>query len=150
MASSESLTPFLGMWTFERMDDERYHETLGKQGLPWAVRKLLQHFEAAREFVQSPDGTFVFRSKMLTGSWNELGLNEPTTFSVLGYTIDTLVTWEEDCMLVSTMKTTAAEGFVSAGWTATTRITHAIEGEELCVTTIAPDGSYKMWLRRQA
>ena len=142
-------SPFLGLWTFSRMEDEQYHTVLEKQGLPWAVRRFLQAFTAQREMVIDESGKFLFKSKMLTGSWNELHCDEPTVFSVLGYTIDTLVAWENDgSLLVSTCKTTAADGFVTTGWTATTRITHEVVGDELEITTIAADGQYKMWMTR--
>jgi len=43
------------------------------------------------------------------GSWNEINADQQKTFSVLGYTIDTIVTWEDNGhTLVSTMTTTAA------------------------------------------
>ena len=141
--------PFIGLWTYARMEDEQYHAALAKQGLPWAVRKLLQAFTAQREFVVEADGRFLFRSKMLTGSGNELHIDEPTVFSVLGYTVDTLVTLEAGPLLVSTCTTTAADGFVTSGWTETTRITHAIdENGELVITTIASAGEYRMWMTR--
>lgn len=131
------------------MEDDSYHHVLGQQGLPWAVRKLLQQFTAQREFLMDVGG-FLFRSKMLTGSWNELRVDSPTVFSVLGYTVDTLITWEDEGRrLVSTMKTTAAEGVLTSGWTSTTRIAHELdERGELIVTTIAPEGQYRMWMSR--
>jgi len=140
-----------GLWTYARMEEEKYHEVLGKQGMPWAISKLLQQFTAQREFVGEADGRFLFRSKMLTGSWNELHPDTPTTFSVLGYTVDTLVTWEDGGkLLVSTMKTTASDGYFTSGWEAVTRITHAITADgELAVTTIAPEGEYVMWMTRE-
>ena len=132
------------------MEDEQYHSVLQKQGLPWAIRKLLQAFTAQREMIIDGNGEFLFRSKMLTGSWNELHCDVPTTFTVLGYTVDTLVAWEDDgALLVSTMKTTAEDGYISSGWTATTRITHAVVGDELEITTIAAEGQYKMWMARE-
>ena len=142
--------PWIGLWTYARQDDAAYHEILGKQGLPWAIRKLLQQFTAQRQFVMDGDRV-LFRSKMLTGSWNELHADEPTTFTVLGYTIDTLVTWEDEGkLLVSTMKTTADDGYFTSGWQATTRITHAVTPDgELEITTIAAEGQYKMWMTRQ-
>jgi len=86
---------------------------------------------------------------MLTGSWNELHADEPTTFSLLGYSIDTLVTWENDgTRLVSTMKTTAADGYFTSGWSTTTIITHELHDGELVVQTIAPEGEYTMWFTR--
>ena len=46
---------------------------------------------------------------MCAGSWNEISADQPTTFTVLGYTVDTLVTWENGGRtLVSTMTSTAA------------------------------------------
>ena len=46
---------------------------------------------------------------MCAGSWNEINADQQKTFSVLGYTIDTIVTWEDNGhTLVSTMTTTAA------------------------------------------
>lgn len=146
---SMAASPFLGLWTYASMDEEQYHHVLGQQGLPWAVRKLLQQFTAQREFCFDADG-FLFRSKMLTGSWNELRVDTPTVFSVLGYTVDTLITWEENAsVLVSTMKTTAADGYFTSGWSATTRIAHAICAGELVVTTITPEGEYRMTMTRQ-
>ena len=140
------------------MDDENYHDVAGKQGVPWAIRKLLQKFTPQREckFVQGGDDQtekrFLFRSKMLTGTWNELAPDEPTTFSVLGYNIDTLVTWEEDGrLLVATTKTTASDGYFTSGWTATTRITHAVTANgEMEIVTITPEGEYKMYMTRSA
>jgi len=120
---------------------------LGAQGLPWAVRKFLMQFVAQREFLEDDDG-FLFRSKMLTGSWNELRVATPTTFSVLGYKVDTLITWEEDGrLLVSKMDTTAAEGYFTSGWSTMTRITHERAGNELLITTQAPEGQYRMWMQ---
>lgn len=61
----------------------------------------------------------------------------------------TLVTWENDGhTLVSTMTTTAAEGYFTSGWTATTRIEHTLEDGELVIKTIAPEGTYLMWMER--
>ena len=111
MGCAPDLTPWLGVWTQARQEEEAYNRALEAQGLPWAVRKLLQHWVAMREFRREADGALLFRSKMLTGFWNELHPEEPTNFSVLGYSIDTLVTWEDDgATLVATMKTTAADG----------------------------------------
>ena len=110
MGCAPDLTPWLGVWTQARQEEEAYNRALEAQGLPWAVRKLLQHWVAMREFRREADGALLFRSKMLTGFWNELHPEEPTNFSVLGYSIDTLVTWEDDgATLVATMKTTAAD-----------------------------------------
>lgn len=75
---------WLGLWTYNRMEDSEYEAVLEAQGLPWAVRKLLQAFTAQREFVIDETGTFLFRSKMLTGSWSSLHADEPTTFTILG------------------------------------------------------------------
>jgi hypothetical protein len=145
-SSPAKSSKFLGLWTYTRMEDDDYHRVLGEQGLPWAVRALLQQFTAQREFLEDGDG-FLFRSKMLTGSWNELRINVPTTFTVLGYTIDTLITWEDEGqLLVSTMKTTSADGYIISGSTNTTRITHAIDAGELVITTITPEGQYRMWM----
>ena len=145
----ENARPLLGHWTFTRQDDEQYHIVLQTQGLPWAIRKLLQVFVAEREFVLEADGRLLFRSKMLTGSWNELHVDTPSTFSVLGYTIEAVLTWEDDGRtLVSTTKTTAADGYFSSGWTATTRMTHTMVGTELEITTIAPEGQYKYWMSK--
>ena len=94
--ATASNTAFLGLWTYARMEDEQYHSVLQKQGLPWAIRKLLQAFTAQREMIIDGNGEFLFRSKMLTGSWNELHCDVPTTFTVLGYTVDTLVAWEDE------------------------------------------------------
>ena len=120
--------------------------------MPWAIRKLCQQFKAQREFIAPPGKSFLLRAKMLTGSWNELHANEPTTFSVLGYTVDTLVTWENDGRtLVSTMTTTAADGWVMSGWTSTSRITHELTMDgELEVNTIVPEGEYKMWFSKDS
>lgn len=151
MASSSPAksSKFLGLWTYTRMEDDDYHRVLGEQGLPWAVRALLQQFTAQREFLEDGDG-FQFRSKMLTGSWNELRVNVPTTFTVLGYTIDTLITWEDEGqLLVSTMKTTSADGYIISGSTNTTRITHAIDAGELVITTITSEGQYRMWMNAE-
>ncbi len=83
-------------------------------------------FTAEREF-KMDEGGFVLASKMLGGFWNQLHANEPTKFEVLGYSIQTLVTWEDDGRtLVSTMTTHSAEGYIAAAWTTTTRITHTI------------------------
>ena len=144
------LTPWLGLWTEVRVDEESYNRVLGASGVPLVVCKLLRQFSAQREFCLPPGKPLLFRSKMLTGSWNELNPDMPTVFSVLGYTINTLVTWEDDGRtLVSTMTTTASEGYVFSGWTSTTRITHEVTGDgELEVTTIAPEGEYKFWARR--
>merc|ERR1712087_125947 len=143
-------SPWAGRWTQARTDDESYEAVLSASGIPWAVHKLLQQFSAEREFVVSAGKPFLFRSKMLTGSWNELTPDDPTTFSVLGYSIHTLVTWEnQGTTLVSTMRTTAEDGWLTSGWSTTTRITHELtEAGELLVTTIAPEGEYRMWMRR--
>ena len=145
-----NLTPWLALWTYSRMDDDAYDKVLAAQGLPWAVRKLLQAFTAQREFVIDDANRFFFKSKMLTGSWNGLHPDCPTNFSVLGYSIETLVTWEDEGrLLVSTMKTTASDGFITSGWDSTTRITHALQEDgELLITTIAPEGQYCMWMKR--
>ena len=148
-SSPAKSSKFLGLWTYTRMEDDDYHRVLGEQGLPWAVRALLQQFTAQREFLEDGDG-FLFRSKMLTGSWNELRVNVPTTFTVLGYTIDTLITWEDEGqLLVSTMTTTSADGYIISGMTNTTRITHAIDADELVITTITPEGQYRMWMHAE-
>ena len=43
------------------------------------------------------------------GNWNEVNVDQPAAFTVLGYKMDTLVTWEDDGRtLVSTITTTAA------------------------------------------
>ena len=48
------------------------------------------------------------------------------------------------------MKTTAAEGFITSGWQTTTRITHTIDADGLlCITTIAPEGEYQMFMTRE-
>ena len=145
------LSPWLGVWTEVRGDDEAYHRVSGAAGVPWAIRKLCQQFKAQREFVVPPGKPFLLRAKMLTGSWNELHANEPTTFSVLGYTVETLVTWEnEGRTLVSTMTTTAADGWVMSGWTSTSRITHKLTADgELEVNTTVPEGEYKMWFAKE-
>ena len=59
MAASSSpakSSKFLGLWTYTRMEDDDYHRVLGEQGLPWAVRALLQQFTAQREFLEDCDG----------------------------------------------------------------------------------------------
>ena len=143
------LKPWLGLWTYDRMEDADYDRVLAAQGLPWAIRKLLQAFTAQREMVIDENGQFLFKSKMLTGSWNSLHADEPTNFAVLGYSVDTLVAWEDGGkMLVSTCKTTAADGYLTSGWTATTRITHTLDGDDLVITTIAEEGQYRMWMKR--
>jgi hypothetical protein len=77
-------------------------------------------FTAEREF-KVDEGGFVLASKMLGGFWNQLHADEPTTFSVMGYTIETLVTWEDGGnTLVSTCTTHSAEGYIAAAWTTTT------------------------------
>ena len=147
------VTPWLGLWTEVRTDEEAYNRVLGNAGVPWAIRKLLQQFAAQREFrLPTPGEPLLFRSKMLTGSWDELNPDTPTVFSVLGYTVDTLVTWENGGRtLVSTMTTTAADGYVLSGWSTTTRITHELTVDgELEVNTIAPEGEYKFWMTREA
>ena len=99
----------------------------------------------------APDGTFILRAKMLTGSWNELPADTPTNFSVLGYSVDTIVTWENGgTTLVNTSTTTAADGYFASGWTSTTRIEHELTAEgELCIRTITPDGEYCYWMTRE-
>jgi hypothetical protein len=147
------VTPWLGLWTEVRTDEEAYNRVLGSAGVPWAIRKLLQQFAAQREFrLPTPGEPLLFRSKMLTGSWDELNPDTPTVFSVLGYTVDTLVTGETGGRtLVSTMTTTAADGYVLSGWSTTTRITHELtEDGELEVNTIAPEGEYKFWMTQEA
>lgn len=84
---ASAMQPWTGLWTYARLEDEAYEHVLAQQGLPWAVRKLLQAFTAQREFVVDSEG-FLFRSKMLTGSWSELRPNIPTLFSILGYSIE--------------------------------------------------------------
>ena len=102
------------------------------------MRKFLQGFTAQRHFVVDKRG-FVLKAKMLTGSWNGLHADDPSNFTVLGYSIDTLVSWEGDGkLLVSTCTTTAADGWVTSGWSATARIEHALEGEELCISYVDP------------
>ena len=64
----EDLSPWLGLWTEARVDDDNYNLVLGASGVPWAVRKLLQQFAAQREFVLPPSAPFLFRSKILTGT----------------------------------------------------------------------------------
>ena len=149
--SDPSASEFLGLWTYTRMDDEAYHAVLAAQNVPWAIRKLLQAFTAQRDFIIDESGQFLFRSKMLTGSWNELHADSPTTFTLLGYTVDTLVTWEQTGkLLVSTMKTKADDGYFTSGCDTTTRITHQVKADELEVATITPEGTYTMWFARDA
>ena len=48
------------------------------------------------------------------------------------------------------MVTTAADGYFSAGWTKTTRITHSLtQAGEMVVDVIAPEGNYLQWLVRK-
>ena len=145
------MTPWLGKWTQATIDEEAYHRVLGEQGLPWAVRKLLQAFTSQREFALNESGRFELRSRMLTGSWNSVEpAVEPTAFSVLGYTIDTLVTWRDGGkMLVSTCTTSAADGYVLSGWSKTGHIEHWLdESDRLVVRTVTPEGNYLMWMTR--
>lgn len=116
----------------------------------------MTNFVAERKFALDAKG-FVLTSKMLgfdvlTKLWNSCYVDEPTEFSVLGYTVVATLTWEDEGRtLVSTTVTTAADGYVLSGWTATTRMTHRIDeetGEMVCVT-IAPEGEYANWLSKQ-
>ena len=88
---------------------------------------------------------------MLTGGYERLRAYEETVFSIMGYSIKTMITWEDGGnTVVSTMETTAEEGYFTAGWSKTTRITHTLDraSDEMVVNTIAEEGSYLMWLAR--
>ena len=136
-----------------RAEDEKFEALLAEQGFSWPFRKLIMSFTAEREFTLDDDGAFLFGSKMLTGSYNRLHAYEETIFSVMGYTIKTMITWEDGGdTVVSTMETTAEDGYFTSGWSKTTRITHTLDRErdEIVVNTIAAEGSYLMWLGRAA
>jgi hypothetical protein len=80
----------------------------------------------------------------------------------MGYSIDTRLTWEDQAttddgtpsldgkLCVTTMVTTAADGYIMSGWTKTTRITHALNQRgEMVVTVVDPAGQYLQWLARE-
>jgi hypothetical protein len=91
-----------------------------------------------------------------------IGVCVSQVFSVMGYSIDTRLTWEDQeitddgtasldgKLCVTTMVTTAADGYLLSGWTKTTRITHALnERGDMVVTVIDPAGQYLQWLTRE-
>jgi hypothetical protein len=123
--------------------------------------KLVQQFATVRIMELDEEGRFHFASKMLTGSLSWLYADEPTNFSIMGYSIDTLMTWEDQesidgaptldgKTLVTTMVTTAAEGYFTSGWTKSTRITHSLsQAGEMVIAVISPEGTYLQWLARK-
>ena len=161
------ITPWLGIWTGDgtsppfKFEQEKFEALLSQQGFPWPFVKLVQQFATVRKMEVDEEGRFHFASKMLTGSFSWLYIDDPTVFSIMGYSIDTLMTWEDQAeidgtptldgkTLVTTMVTTAAEGYFNAGWTKTTRITHSLNQQgEMVINVIAPEGSYLQWLARE-
>ena len=90
-------------------------------------------------------------STALKKFWNTCGMNDPTNFSVMGYSIVATLTWEDDgTTFVSTTVTSATEGYITSAWSTTTRMLHRIVDGEMEVTTIEPNGDqYKSWLTKQ-
>lgn len=151
----EDYSPWLGHWVQVRYEEEIFNEALAKQGFPYPLRQLMKNFIAERKFSVDDKGKFLLTSKMLGFDvikkfWNSCYVDDPTTFSVLGYTIVATLGWEDGgTTFASTTVTTAADGLFLKGWTATTRMTHRITDDgELEVTTISPDASYKNWFRK--
>ena len=86
---------------------QRPHELVTVACAPWGMHAAL-HARCSVSLHDVPASRDV-----CAGSWNEINADQQRTFSVLGYTIDTIVTWEDDGRtLVSTMTTTAAGGHV--------------------------------------
>ena len=148
-------TPWLGHWMQSRFEEEVFEAVLAKKGFPYPLRRLMTNFVAERKFFLDGD-RFMLTTKMLGFDtikkfWNTCPMNEPTSFSVLGYSIVATLTWEDDGnTFVSTTVTTSEEGYVLSGWTTTTRMTHRIEPNgEMAVTTIEPNGDrYTNWLTK--
>ena len=85
--------PWLGHWVQTRFEAEKFEEVLATQGFPYPLRMLMTSFIAERKFSLDADGRFLLTSKMLGFDvikkfWNSCYVNEPTMFSVLGYTIE--------------------------------------------------------------
>lgn len=166
-SAPSDLSPWLGVWTGDgtsppfKIEQDKFEALLTAQGFPWAFVKVVQQFATVRKMELDEQGRFHFASKMLTGSFSWLHADSPTTFSVMGYSIDTLMTWEDQAeidgaptldgkTLVTTMVTTAADGYVTTGWTTTTRITHSLTQQgDMVIDVISPDGSYLQWLARE-
>ena len=151
----EDITPWLGHWVQVRFEEEIFAAALAKQGFPYPLQRLMTNFIAERKFSVDERGKFMLTSKMLGFDvikkfWNSCYVDEPTTFSVLGYSIVATLAWEDDGKaFCSTTVTTAEDGFFFKGWTATTRMVHRLTDDgELEVTTISPDASYRNWFRK--
>ena len=152
---NEKLEAFYGLWTCERMEEAKYEEAMQKQGVPWPIRKMLSSFTAQRDVQKDAEGKLMFKSKMLTGQWTgAIYPDKEEVFELLGYKIVTMVTWEDTPngpALVSTSRTTADAGMLTAAVDVTTRIIHRINADgNLEIETVAPEGTYIMWMVKKA
>ena len=152
---NEKLEAFYGLWTCERMEEAKYEEAMQKQGVPWPIRKMLSSFTAQRDVQKDAEGKLMFKSKMLTGQWTgAIYPDKEEVFELLGYKIVTMVTWEDTPSgpaLVSTSRTTADAGMLTAAVDVTTRIIHRINADgNLEIETVAPEGTYIMWMVKKA
>ena len=139
----------------KRMEEAKYEEAMQKQGVPWPIRKMLSSFTAQRDVQKDAEGKLMFKSKMLTGQWTgAIYPDKEEVFELLGYKIVTMVTWEDtpNCpALVSTSRTTADAGMLTAAVDVTTRIIHRINADgNLEIETVAPEGTYIMWMVKKA
>ena len=139
----------------DRIEDAKYEEVASRGGVPWPIRKMLSTFTAQREVIKDAEGNLAFKSKMLTGSWTQpLYPGKEAVFELLGYKIVTVASWEDTpkgLALVTTARTTADAGRFSAAVDVTTRILHRIDADgHLAIETVAPEGTYTMWMVKKA